>query len=141
MERAKDRYRFALDRPMVAEPGTEWVYNGGATGLLGRLIAKGSGRSLRDYAQEKLFDPLGIAEVDWLQGQDGEFVAASGLRLRPRDLARIGQLVLDGGRWRGAQIVPADWLEQSFRTRAKVNAIVDYGDHWWLGPRPAGGQR
>lgn len=141
MERAEDRYRFALDRPMVAEPGTRWVYNGGATSLLGRLIAKESGRPLPDYAKEKLFAPLGIAELEWVQGHDGEFVAPSGLRLRPRDLAKIGQLVLDGGRWNGAQIVPADWLEQSFQTRAKVNDIVDYGYHWWLGPQPANGYR
>jgi CubicO group peptidase (beta-lactamase class C family) len=141
MELAKDRYRFVLDRPMVAEPGTRWVYNGGATALLGRLIAKGSGRSLRAYAREKLFAPLGIAEYEWVQGQDGEFIAASGLRLRPRDLAKIGQLVLDGGRWEGRQIVPADWLERSFRTQAKIDDTLDYGYQWWLGPQPADGQR
>ena len=141
MELADDRYRFALDRPMVSEPGTQWVYNGGATALLGRLIAKGSDRSLRDYAEKKLLAPVGIAEFEWVQGRDGEFSAASGLRLRPRDLAKIGQLVLDGGRWKGRQVVPADWLELSFRTRAKVNDMVDYGYHWWLGPQPANGQR
>lgn len=141
MELAKDRYRFVLDRPMVAEPGTQWVYSGGATALLGRLIAKGSRRSLRAYAREKLFAPLGIAEFEWVQGQDGEFVAASGLCLRPRDLAKLGQLVLDGGRWQGRQLVPADWLQQSFRTRAKVDEVLDYGYHWWLGPEPADGRR
>jgi CubicO group peptidase (beta-lactamase class C family) len=141
MEVAQDRYRFVLGRPMVSEPGAQWAYNGGATALLGRLIAKGSGLSLREYAEEKLLAPLGIADFDWVQGQDGEFSAASGLRLRPRDLARIGQLVLDGGRWRGTPIVPADWLEQSFRSRAKVNDIVDYGYHWWLGPQAADGER
>jgi CubicO group peptidase (beta-lactamase class C family) len=109
------------------------VYNGGATALLGRLIAKDSGRSLLDYAKEKLFAPLGIAEFEWVQGRDDEYIAASGLRVRPRDLARIGQLVLDGGRWNGRRIVPADWLEQSFRTRTKVD--------WWLGREPADGLR
>ena len=114
---------------MVSEPGTQWCYNGGATALLGRLIAQGSGLSLREYAEEKLLAPLGVADCEWVQGSDGEFGAASGLRLRPCDLAKIGQLVLDGGRWRRTQIVPAAWLEQSFRTRAKVNDIVDYGYH------------
>jgi CubicO group peptidase (beta-lactamase class C family) len=127
MEVADDRYRFVLGRPMVAEPGTRWTYNGGATALLAKLIAKGSGRSLRDFAQEKLLAPLGIAELDWVRGQDREFSAASGLRLRPRDLARIGQLVLDGGRWRGTRIVPADWLEQSFRTRASWTTAITGG--------------
>lgn len=141
MELAEDRYRFVLDRPMVAEPGTKRVYNGGATALLGRLIAKGTGHSLPDYAQEKLLGPLGITEFEWVQGRDGEYIAASGLRLRPRDLAKIGQLVLDSGRWHNRPLVPADWLEQSFRTRAKVDDFVDYGYHWWLGPQPADGRR
>ena len=141
MELAEDRHRFVLDRPTVTEPGIRWVYNGGATALLGHLIAKGSGLSLRDYAQRKLFAPLNVTEFEWVQGSDGEFIAASGLRLRPRDLAKIGQLVLDGGRWGDRQIVPADWLEQSFQTQAKVDDNVDYGFHWWLGPQPVKGQR
>ena len=141
MELAEDRYRFVLDRPMVAEPGTQWVYNGGATALLGRLIAKGSDRSLRDYAQEKLFAPLGITEFEWVQGYDAEFIAASGLRLRPRDLAKVGQLLLNGGRWEDTQIVSADWLEESLETRAKVDEHLDYGYQWWLGPKLASGQR
>ncbi len=140
MELAGDRYRFVLDRPMVREPGTQWVYNGGATAVLAKLIAKGTGMSLRDYADEKLFKPLGIAEFYWVRGRDGEYVAASGLRLRPRDLTKIGQLVLDGGRWDGQQIVPADWLQQSFQIRAKVDEL-NYGYHWWLGPQTAEGVR
>ena len=140
MELAEDRYRFVLDRPMVTEPGTQWVYNGGATAVLGRLISKGSGRSLRDYAEEKLFAPLGLTEVEWVRGRDGEHIAASGLRLRPRDLAKIGQLVLNGGRWHGRQIVPAEWLEQSFRRHATTGEL-DYGYHWWLDPQPSGNPR
>ena len=108
--------------------------------MLGRIIARGSDRSLRDYAQEKLFAPLGIVEFEWRRGRDGEIRAPSGLRLRPRDLAKIGRLVLDGGRWQNRQIVPADWLERSFQTRAKTD-YLDYGYHWWLGPQPTDGPR
>ncbi len=140
MERADDRYRFVLDRPMVSEPGTQWVYNGGATAVIGRLIAKGSGRSLLAYAKTNLFAPLGITDVDWVRGRDGEYAAASGLRLRPRDLAKIGQLVLNDGRWGDAQIVSADWLDQSFRTRARLERI-NYGYQWWLGPEGPDGPR
>ena len=138
MELADDRYRFVLDRRMVAEPGSQWTYNGGATAVLSRLIAAGSGQSLRDYAEARLFGPLGIGDYEWVRGSDGEFIAASGLRLRPRDLARIGQLVLDGGRWDGAQIVPADWLARSFETRATVDDL-GYGYQWWLGPQTTDG--
>lgn len=140
MELAEDRYRFALDRPMVAEPGRRWTYNGGATAVVARLIVKGSGRSLRDYAAEKLFAPLGIAAFEWVRGADGAYAAASGLRLRPADLAKIGQLALDGGRWNGQQVVPADWLKQSFRSRASLDE-ADYGYQWWLSPQNGGGPR
>ena len=136
MDLVEDRYRFVLERPLVTEPGTCWVYNGGATALLGRLIVKGSGCSLRDYARTKLFVPLDIAKYDWVQGSDGDFIAASGLRLRPRDLAKFGQLVLNGGCWHNQQIVPAHWLKHSFQTRVKADDTVDYGYHWWLGRQP-----
>ena len=141
MDRAPDRYRYVLDRPMVTEPGTRWIYNGGATAVLARLIEKGTGKPLADYAEEKLFTPLGIATYQWVKGRDGAYIAASGLRLRPRALARIGQMVLDGGRWEGRQVVPEDWLISSFETRADVDRDVDYGHHWWLGKNNNDGKR
>ena len=101
MDMASDRYRYILDRPIVTEPGKHWVYNGGATALLGRLIAKGTGKSLHEYAREVLFDPLGIGPTDWYAEENGELIAASGMRMTPRDLARIGQLTLRGGVWEG----------------------------------------
>ncbi len=133
MEMAADRYRFVLDRPFVAEPGDWWIYNGGTTALLARLIERGSGRSLKDWAEERLLRPLGIAAFDWIQGADGTYSAASGLRLRPRDLARVGQLVLDGGWWEGRRVVPADWLRESFVARAHLQSGLRYGYQWWLG--------
>lgn len=141
MDRAPDRYRYVLDRPMIAEPGTRWTYNGGATAILARLIEKGTGKPLADYAEEKLFAPLGIVTYQWVKGRDGAHIAASGLRLRPRALARIGQMVLDGGRWEGRQVVPNDWLVRSFETRASVDEQVDYGYQWWLGKPPPEGPR
>jgi CubicO group peptidase (beta-lactamase class C family) len=83
MERAADRYRFVLDRPLIAEPGTRWTYNGGTTTVLAHLIARGTGRSLLAFARAKLFAPLGIVDVEWVVGMNGEPSAASGLRMRP----------------------------------------------------------
>ena len=133
MEKAADRYRFVLDRPLVAEPGSRWAYNGGATAVLGHLIAEGTGTPLLDYAREKLFQPLGIADIEWILGWNGEPRAASGLRLRPRDLAKIGQLVLNQGNWEGRQIVPRSWLEASFEDRVPAEDELEYGYQWWLG--------
>jgi CubicO group peptidase (beta-lactamase class C family) len=133
MERAVERYRFILDRPIVAEPGTKWIYNGGATALLGRMIAKGSGKSLPEYARSALFAPLGLDATQWATGRDGEPKAASGLSMVPRDLARIGQLVLEDGAWLGRQVVPSSWLEASFRPAVTINEYRKYGYHWYLG--------
>lgn len=141
MEMAADRYRFVLDRPMVAEPGSRWTYNGGATAILAHLIAVGTGVGLFDYANEKLFQPLEILDAEWVPGSNGEPAAASGLRLRPRDLARIGQLVLDQGRFAGRQVVPQDWLEASFANRVPAEDGLKYGYQWWLGEGRADGRR
>jgi len=144
MEMARDRYRFVLERPVVGPPGRRWHYSGGATALLGRLIASGAGRSLPDYARAALFDPMGVGRTEWITsketwvarqsgGGDGEPIAASGLRMTPRDLARIGQLVLDNGVVDGRQVVPPDWLAECFVPRVSVNELQRYGYQWYLG--------
>ncbi len=141
MEFAPDRYRFVLGRPFAMKPGEKWHYNGGATALLGKLIARGSDQPLLDFAREKLFAPLGITDVEWVQGMDGEAAAASGLRMRPRDVAKVGQILLNGGQWKGKSIVPKDWLDASFEPRTRPFGEIEYGYHWWLGAAPHSGLR
>jgi CubicO group peptidase (beta-lactamase class C family) len=144
MEMAKDRYRFVLERPVIGPPGKRWQYSGGATALLGRLIAKGTGRSLPDYARAALFDLIGIGRTEWVTSKetwvfkqsgtaDGEPIAASGLCMTPRDLARIGQLVHDNGMAGGRQVVPAAWLSECFVPRVSVSELQRYGYQWYLG--------
>jgi CubicO group peptidase (beta-lactamase class C family) len=136
MERAPDRYRFVLERPVREAPGSSWGYNGGATALLGRIIARGVGAALPDHAETVLFGPLGIAQFEWIRGQDGAPSAASGLRLTPRDLLLIGQLIIQGGRWEGRPVVPPSWIEASFRSAVVIDGPVRYGLHWYLGEAP-----
>jgi len=140
METAPDRFRFILERPIVEAPGTRWRYSGGASALLGRLIARGTGQPLQEFARNALFEPLGIRRLGWLAGRDGVAAAASGLRLAPRDLARIGQTVLDRGRWSGREVVPAAWLDEALRPHVQMDNGLEYGYQWYLGalPSPAG---
>lgn len=133
MEMAADRYRFILERPIVAAPGTKWIYSGGSTALLAHLVSRGSGKPLIEYAREKLFAPLGIDQSTWTPGSNGEAAAASGLRLTARDLARIGQMILNRGRWGETQVVPEDWLKDSFRHHTAAEDGLFYGYQWWLG--------
>jgi CubicO group peptidase (beta-lactamase class C family) len=148
MENAPDRYRYVLSRPITGAPGTKWGYCGGATALLGHLIARGTGMALLDYAKAALLGPLGIAAADWVNGTNGEAAAASGMRLTAAGLARIGQCVLNDGEG----VVPEAWLRQSFTPRVPIDAAIDYGWQWyryngsqggapWLGAFGNGGQR
>jgi CubicO group peptidase (beta-lactamase class C family) len=138
MELSPDPYRFVLDRPIVGEPGVKWTYNGGATVLLGRLIAKGTGEKLPDYARHALFDPLGLGPTEWSIGLQAEANAAAGLRMRAPDLLRVGQMVLAGGAWQGTQVVPQAWLRQSTTPLIAIEDSFRYGWHWFLGDIPVG---
>lgn len=131
MDQAPDGVRYALDRPLAAPPGEVWVNNGGATTVLGELIARGAGQDLASYAGEKLLAPLGIEEFEWVTDYYTRPYDAAGLRLRPRDTAKIGQLVLQSGRWDGAQVVPADWIEAA-TTRQAAAGDCGYGYQWLL---------
>jgi len=140
MERAADRYRFILERPVVVPPGTRWIYSGGAVALVGALIARGAGTSLPDFAREALFDPLGITAFEWAAGRDGVASPASGLRLTARDLLKIGRMVCAKGIHAGGPIVPAAWIEASLTPAIGTGDGLDYGRLWFLGQSdvPAG---
>ncbi len=139
MELAPDRYRYILQRPILEPPGTRWAYCGGATALLGRLIADGSGQPLPQYGHAMLFMPLGIDSFEWMAGADAVASAASGLRLAPRDLARLGELVLAEGSWDGRWIVPAGWIPTMLRPRLRTGMEGQYGYQWYV--QSIGGHR
>ena len=132
MERADDRYRFILDRPIVDEPGTRWIYNGGCSAIIGYLIAEGTGQSLEDFASDALFEPLGITDFEWNRGSDGVPSAASGLRLTAPSLARIGQMMLASGQWQGREIVPAAWIDACMTPQIAASFGQMYSNQWYL---------
>ena len=72
MDMAPDRYRFVLGGPIVMQPGERWIYNGGATALLARIIEQGAGKPIHEFARESLFDPLGIGSTEWMTDSAGE---------------------------------------------------------------------
>lgn len=133
MMRAPDPYRFVLRQRAAFKPGTTFNYSSGDTELLGLVLANGIGQSIDDYARDKLFGPLGITDVDWVKmPNSGQPFAAAGLRLRPRDVAKLGQLLLTDGQWNGRQVVPKGWVAESTKPRLKGYGYF-YGYQWWLG--------
>lgn len=132
MDNAPDRYRYVLECPVVDTPGAHWRYCGGATALLARMISKGSGRSLHEFARENLFDPLGIGPTEWATGADGEPYAASGARMSVRDLSRIGSLMLRGGEHGGRSIVPSEWITRCTTPMVSADELRRYGYQWFI---------
>ena len=113
MLQSADQYRYVLEQPVVAPGGQIWNYNSGGTLLLEAVIAKAAGRALDDVASEFLFNPLGIIDYAWTKNSKSGILEVGGLRLRSRDLAKIGQLVVNGGNWNGRQIVSQKWVKES----------------------------
>ncbi len=132
MDNAPDRYRYILERQVVAKPGRYWTYNGGATALLARIIAKGANKSLHQFARENLFNPLGMGPTEWATGPDGEPFAASGARMSVRDLARLGQVMLHGGKTGETTVVPADWLQRCITPHVSADELRRYGYQWFV---------
>jgi CubicO group peptidase (beta-lactamase class C family) len=129
--------RYVLARPMADPAGTRFHYNGGATAILAELLARRVGMPLQEYARLRLFEPLGIVDWEWMRDLRGRPLAFAGLRMRPRDLAKIGELILNHGRWNGRQIVPEAWIDASLRPHADVGDGRQYGYQWWLGKTTA----
>src|SRR5579871_1838185 len=132
MHMASDQCRYVLGLPVIGPAGQEFLYNTGALALVAAILRKAIGGPFDEFVRVNLFDPLGITRVEW-ERYRGEVDAGGGLHLRPRDMAKIGQLVLAGGRWNDRQVVSKDWIEAS--TTAKLTATDDqsYGYLWWLG--------
>jgi CubicO group peptidase (beta-lactamase class C family) len=132
-----DPIRYILSKPIAKPPDTVWTYNGGGTDLLGNIIERVSGKPLEAFAREALFAPLGISDWEWMKYRNEHVASAVGLRLRPRDAAKIGQLVLNKGEWAGRQIVSPEWIAQSVRPRFQAigyfSGLFFYGQQWWMG--------
>lgn len=125
---------YVLSQPMEQPPGKQWKYNGGTTQLLAAIIEKTTGQHIKEFAAKNLFQPLGITKFVWaIYPGTTEYAAASGLRLRSRDLLRFGLLYLNNGVWNGKQIVPRSWVNASVQPYIKRGGGGNaYGYQFWL---------
>ncbi|MDM0114653.1 serine hydrolase [Variovorax sp. J22R133] len=132
---------FLFNRPVVAQPGEVFHYNSGSTAVLADIITMAQGASLTTLAREQLFEPLGISDWEWVTDLRGRELAFTGLRMRPRDMAKLGRLVLDHGQWRGRQVVSPEWVHASItphiatdiRLPPTAPEPLGYGYQWWTG--------
>ena len=129
MESSKDSVGYVWSQPMKRQPGKEFNYNSGSTVLLAGVIKRVSGKNIEEYASEKLFKPMRIKEWEWMKTSDNEPGAHFGLRLTPRDMVKIGRLILQNGKWNGKQLVSKEWIGATTDHR---NGSRRYANQWWL---------
>src|SRR5262249_5599421 len=124
---------FVLSRPMAAPAGSRFNYSGGGTTLVADVLVRATKQPLRDLARGALFTRLGIEDWEWVGDLYRRPLAFAGLRQRPRDLRKIGRMLLDHGQWHGQQIMPAEWVAESLRPRVTTDRGPHYGYQWWAG--------
>ncbi len=140
-----DPVAMVLARPLVQAPGEGWYYNGGLTQVVAGVIERLTGKPLDLYAEEVLFEPLGITDYEWFAspawGEGSSPSAASALRLRARDLAKIGSVMAHGGSWQGQEIAPPEWIELATTRYVPTipwspSGTFGYGYMWYPGELP-----
>lgn len=128
-----DFAQFALDRPMSSEPGSQFFYCSSAFHLLSPILQQATGMTALEFAQQNLFEPLGIEDTPWPTDPQGYNIGFGSISLHPQDMAKLGLLFLQKGQWEGEQIVSRDWVEEA--TSAQMNAPDQapnpYGYGWW----------
>ena len=137
---SEDGVAFVLSRDLVSTPGQTFQYSGGSTNLLAEVLKQATGEPIEAYAERVLFEPLGITDWEWLSTGNVRPSPYAGLRLTGRDLAKFGQLYLDGGVFAGHRVVSEAWTREAMRPHVGVPAddtapsfvLGDgYGYQWW----------
>jgi CubicO group peptidase (beta-lactamase class C family) len=127
----KNQMKYILAKSLYADPGTEYWYRDCDPQLLGGAILKQTSMRLDAIADENLIGPMGITDYYWEKNADGHNWAAQALYMRPRDMVKIGILILNEGTWKAQQLVSEEWIEQSTSIQTEFPA-PDYGFYWWI---------
>ncbi len=132
MELSDDWITYVLSHEMDTLPGTTFEYNSGASVLLGKIVREATGKRIDQWAEEKLFGPIGITEYYWKTTPRGEVDTEGGLYLSSHSLAKIGYLMLNKGTWEGQQVISEDWVTTSTMPVVDINEHTSYGYQWWV---------
>jgi CubicO group peptidase (beta-lactamase class C family) len=131
---SEDQLKYVLDKPIKKEQINVFNYNSGEPHVLSAIIERKTGRSTFDFANEKLFSPIGMTSVDWKTDKKGITMGGAGLFMTPRDMAKFGLLYLKQGEWDGVQVIPSEWVKASTSPQITTNIPggEHYGYYFWL---------
>ncbi len=132
MKNSGDWAQYILDLPMAEPPGQRFEYCNGVSYLLSAIIQKTTNMKTLDFARKYLFGPLGITDVQWRTSPQDIDIGWGEMWLTPHDMAKIGWLYLNRGKWEGKQIVPATWVEASTQGHISSTLFPRYGYQWWI---------
>lgn len=127
--RHTDWVRGFLAKPVVA-PGTTYAYDSMVSYMLCAILQRVTGKKVTEYLQERVFDAMNIKEWAWEESPEGINTGGWGVHIQPESLAKFGQLILDEGRWKGKQLVPAEWIREMCKKQMETGREV-YGYHIW----------
>lgn len=127
--------RAFLAAPVVDKPSSRFVYNSSATYMVSAIFHKVMGQRVFDYLKSRIFDPLSITDIDSEVDPMGIDVGGWGMRIRTEDMAKIGQLLLQKGRWNGKQLIPEQWIAEASAAHVLQDALIEPSqrDDWSLG--------
>jgi CubicO group peptidase (beta-lactamase class C family) len=128
----QDPVKYILSKPVIQNPGTNWYYNGGGTNLLGKIIHRTSGINVEEFANTHLFPQLQINDYEWVYIKPDLVYTSGNLKLRPRDMAKLGYLVLNDGIWKEERIISSEWIQQMIKKQVSFSETRGYAYQWWL---------
>ena len=134
MGNAPDWVQFTLDLKVKHIPGTHFEYCSPGVHVLSAILQEATGMTAAEFARINLFEPLGITDVIWETDPQGYSDGWAGLYLHPRDVAKIGYLMLHQGQWDGKQIISSRWVEEATKLQSKTGRGDNYGYGWWVPP-------
>jgi CubicO group peptidase (beta-lactamase class C family) len=133
MNFSNDVLHFVLSKPLSNEPGLIFNYSNGVPTVMGAVLKNACAVDVDVFAEKYLFQPLGISDYVWHRYKDKSIETDGGLALRSRDMAKIGQLFLQFGQWKGQRIISQDWIKKSTQPRIKLKGSFwgwKYGYYW-----------
>lgn len=140
MYRTKNWRAFAMALPLAQGYGRDekgfgrWSYCTAGVFLLGQVVEAATGERFDAYVQRRLFDPLGISDVEWRKSPSGEIQSGGQLRISAEALEKIGRMTLDGGLWQGKQIIAESWIKEMLQPHRQIGQHIYYGYNWWFWP-------